>query len=118
MSDPNREIRAMILVALPFPPLPVCARRFEEGNVLGDGVVVTSHDILSHLIEAAAVMRTSKENNERRLKQQDVLRLLLKDLVQQRDPHDMRELYDIYCRNTRLHIASECCVFMRVFGLS
>ena len=117
MADNNRELRAMILCALPYPPLPVCARRFEDGNRLGDSAVATSHDIISHLIESAAVMASGRQNAERRLRQQEVLRLFLKDLVQQKDLNDLSELYEIYCKHTRNHVASEfflcfVCVFL------
>jgi hypothetical protein len=120
MADMNRELRAMILAALPYPPLPVCAKRFEEGNRLGDGVVVTSHDIISHLLEAAVLMSNAHKNAERRERQKEVLRCFLRDLVQQQDMNDLRELYDIYCRHTREHIASEflyCLSVFLIFGL-
>ena len=105
MSDPNRELQAMILCALPLPPLPVEVRRLEDGNLLGDRTVITSHDVLSQLLEAACVHRNSSADTVRQQRQVEVLRCLLMDLVKDGilavDP-----LYDVYCRHTLSHVAT------------
>ena len=67
--DQNREIRAMILASLPYPPLPVEAKRLEDDNKLGDVVVTTSHDILSHLLEAICVQGNASIHKNRQERQ-------------------------------------------------
>ena len=105
-GDSNREIRAMILAALPFPPLPVEAKRFEEdGKRLGDAVVITSHDILSNLLEQACARDAPATHKVRQTRQRDVLRsfirALCKDGMLKADA-----LYNVYCDHTRSHIAT------------
>jgi len=103
--DSNREIRAMILCALPYPPLPVVVRRFEDGNRLGEDTVCSSHDLISHLLEAACVRNQSNDNLQRQERQRGILREFLADLVKD-GPLDPPRLYEVYCRRTQQHIAT------------
>lgn len=103
--DVNREVRAMILCVLPFPPLPVQASRFEDGNVVGDNLVTTSHDILSHLLEEACVKRTSDENQRRSEQQLKVLEDFYMEM-QKASTLTAEELYGLYCTYTKRHIAT------------
>ena len=100
--DSNREMRAMILCLLPYPPLPVTGRRFEE-NKLGDSTVITSHDIISQLLEVACVKNQPGDNSRRKQRQEEVMEGLLSDLKGTTDP---AALYAIYCRRTAEHIAA------------
>ena len=93
----------MILCALPFPPVPVQAARFEDGNLLGAAQVVSSHDIISHLLEAACLFKDAKANAERRRRQTEVLRCLMMDLVKDGIVGGER-LYRLYCTHTAAHI--------------
>ena len=103
--DDNREIRAMILCSLPYPPLPVEARHFEDGNRLGETAVTTSHDILSHLLEVACVYKDAHADAERKSRQMEVFRCFLMDIVQN-GMVDTEKLYSIYCKRTAEHIAT------------
>jgi hypothetical protein len=106
--DSTQELRAMILAALPYPPLPVMLRRFEDGNRLGSDVLQTSHDILSNLLTEACAKYTVRENKERQLRQQSVLREFLAEIVKdglQAPP----QLYNTLCKYTQLHIATYLC---------
>ena len=96
----------MILCALPYPPIPVQARRFDtDENKLGDVTVITSHDILSNLLEAACVHRDGDADSKRRIRQMEVLRCLMMDLV--KDGMLSNEaLYQVYCKHTLAHIAT------------
>ena len=98
--DDNREIRAMILCSLPYPPLPVEARHFEDGNRLGETAVTTSHDILSHLLEVACVYKDAHADAERKSRQMEVFRCFLMDIVQN-GMVDTEKLYSIYCKRCR-----------------
>jgi hypothetical protein len=105
--DSNREIRAMILCALPYPPLPVAVRRFEDGNKLGDEVVCSSHDLISQLLEVACVRGRGDDNAERQERQRGILREFLADLVKD-GPLDPPRLFEVYCQRTHEHIATYC----------
>ncbi len=103
--DSTQELRAMILAALPYPPLPIMLRRFEDGNRLGSEVLQTSHDILSNLLTEACVKCTVKENVERQERQRTLLREFLAELVKdglQAPPQH----YQTLCKYTQLHIAT------------
>lgn len=103
--DQNREVRAMILASLPYPPLPVEAKRLEDGNKLGDVVVTTSHDIISHLLEAVCVQGDPKIHQNRQERQRNVLRAFLADLVKD-GIQGPEALYDTYRKHTVQHIAT------------
>lgn len=103
--DSNREIRAMILCALPYPPLPVSVRRFDEDNKLGDEAVCTSHDLISQLLEVACIRSTAEENSERQKRQRDILRAFVFDLVKDGPLHPPA-LFEVYCRRTHEHIGT------------
>ena len=103
--DQNREIRAMILASLPYPPLPVEAKRLEDDNKLGDVVVTTSHDILSHLLEAICVQGNASIHKNRQERQRQVLRMFLSDLVKD-GIQGPEALYRTYCKHTVAHIAT------------
>ena len=103
--DANQEVRAMILCVLPFPPLPVQAKRFEDGNRVGDALVITSHDILSHLLEEACVKRTPAENASRRIQQIAIMEDFIRDL-ENSTTFTPEQLYDLYCAYTRRHICT------------
>ncbi len=95
----------MILCALPYPPLPVAVRRFDEDNKLGEEAVCSSHDLISQLLEVACIRSTTAENTERQRWQREVLRGFLADLVKDGPLHPP-ELFELYCRRTREHIGT------------
>lgn len=101
--DSTAELRAMILAALPYPPLPVMLTRLEDGNVLGDEVLQTSHDVLSNLLLHACARCTIKENKERQSRQKNVLRSFINSISKD-GLQSMPELYQTYCWHTQKHI--------------
>ena len=103
LMDSNQELRAMILCALPYPPLPVSAKRFEEGNRLGDSTVISTHDIISQLLEAACVQKRLADNAQRMYRQMAVMDDLYTALNQVQDPSGV---YSVYCKYSAGHIAT------------
>lgn len=64
--DAMREVRAMIVAALPLPPLPIMVSRElagEEGAFAAS--CCSSHDLLAHLMNIACTCATEKQNSER-----------------------------------------------------
>lgn len=104
--DSTQEIRAMILAALPYPPLPVIVERLDEDNRVCEGVIQTSHDILANLLIHACAKRDKSQNAERKDKQTQVLRSLIDHMANRGQLQSIPELYDTYCHHTRLHVGT------------
>lgn len=66
--DTSAEIRAMLLVAFPCPPLPLVSQRVE-----GEEKVSSSHDALSFCIDATARINDPKRNHQREALQEKLV---------------------------------------------
>jgi hypothetical protein len=106
-EDPNREMRTMVLLALPYPPMPVLATRFEQddGRLLEDAVT-TSHTFIARALDEAMARNNQVENSERMLRQRACFRGLLQTMVAEGFACSPERLYLIYCRYTLDHIAT------------
>lgn len=109
-EDPNRELRAMVLVALPYPPLPVLASRVDrDDHRLQDDAStrLTSHALISHGLNEAIARNRPEENADRKNRQLDVFQRFLHAMategffMQSPEP-----LYQLYCRFTLEHIST------------
>ena len=58
-----REIRAMIMSALPCPPMPVMSSREVDGFC--EEQFCSSHDLLAHLMNVACTVSTQEQNQNR-----------------------------------------------------
>lgn len=107
-EDPNREMRTMILLALPYPPLPVLATRFEvdDGRLLDDAVTTTSHTFIARALDEAMARNDQAENSARKLRQQACFRSLLRTMAAEGFACSSERLYLIYCSHTIDHIAT------------
>lgn len=66
--DGMREIRAMVVAALPCPPMPVMASRELEGESSftdSAGACCSSHDLIAHLMNIACTCATERQNKVR-----------------------------------------------------
>jgi hypothetical protein len=107
MQDPNREMRTMVLLALPYPPLPVLATRFEsdDGRLLEDAVT-TSHTFIARGLDEAMARNDQGENCARKIRQQECFREMLHTMATDGFTCPPERLYLIYCRHTLQHIAT------------
>ena len=107
-EDPNREMRAMVLLTLPYPPIPVLAARVEldDGRLQPDDEVVTSHSFIAKGIEEAVVRNRPEENRARKTRQIDVFQRFLHAMATEGFFSDPERLYHLYCRFTLDHIAT------------
>ena len=107
MGDPNAEIRAMVLLTLPYPPLPVFATRLEQDDErLQDDTLITSHTLVARGLNEAVVRNDKRENKERRARQLEVFQTFLHAMATEGFYCDSERLYLIYCRFTLDHIAT------------
>jgi hypothetical protein len=80
--------------------------RVEDGSDrLGDGVLQTTHDILSNLLKQACVTHTVSENKERQRRQQEILREFLMAIAKD-GMQPPPELYRTLCEFSQRHIAT------------
>lgn len=104
--DSTQEVRAMILTALPLPPLPVIVEQLDEDNRVCGEKLQTSHDVLSNLLLHACAKNDSKQNAVRKERQQEILRSLVDHMCNRGQLQSAPELYETYCHHTRLHAAT------------
>jgi hypothetical protein len=93
--DNNADIRALILIAQPFPPLPILALRDNSEDYL----YMNSHDLQAHLLNIACTHNSQATLSYRQEKQTRIYDMFIRDIkTETRDVHD---LYEIYCKHTR-----------------
>ena len=69
-EDSLREIRTMIIAALPFPPLPVLVARLEQGDGrLHERGETTVHTLIARCLDECARRRDPAGDRERRMRQ-------------------------------------------------
>lgn len=61
--DGMREIRAMVMSALPCPPMPLMSSKEVDG--VCEDQCCSSHDLMAHLMNVACVVCTQKQNQAR-----------------------------------------------------
>jgi hypothetical protein len=107
-EDSDREIRTMILLTLPYPPLPLLAARIELDDArLQDDGVTTSHTLLAKALYDSTWRNDASANTERRARQQLVLHEFLRVMAEEGfATEDPDVLYRIYCAFTIKHLAT------------
>ena len=107
MVDSTREMRAMVLASLPYPPLPIEVERVEEDSMMASGGVdTTSHTLISQCLNSAMLRNNQESNERRRIKTQQILHEFLFALASEGFEGDCDVLYRIYCDFTRRHISA------------
>ena len=106
-EDPNRELRTMVLLTLPYPPLPVLATQLEkdDGRLHGDKLT-TSHAFIARALEEALVRDSIPENKKRKERQQDVFQRFLHTMAVEGFSCLPERLYQIYCQFTLEHLST------------
>jgi len=104
-EDPFREMRTMILLSMPYPPLPVIASKVEDGNgALGEKIVTTTHTFIARCLDAAAARNDKEANTARRKRQTEVFQRYLHALASYGFFEQPPGLYDLYCAFSREQI--------------
>lgn len=106
-DDPNAEIRAMVLLTLPYPPLPIYATRVElDDHRLQGDALITSHTLIARALNEAVMRNDPRENDERKARQLQNFQVFLHTMATEGFFCDPERLYLIYCRFTLEHIAT------------
>ena len=107
-EDPNREIRAMVLLSLPYPPLPVLVTRVDvdDGRLQEDDRVITSHTLIAQGLQDCMARNDHAVNLQRQKRQQTVMQSFLHAMATEGFFCSPDALYQLYCRSTLEHIAT------------
>jgi hypothetical protein len=105
------EIRSMILLSLPYPPLPVMAARIEadDGRIINtsDDAVTTTHNLIAKGMTECMTRDDARANAERRQRQTRVLQTFLYAMATEGfATTNPDRLYEIYCRFSIDHITT------------
>jgi hypothetical protein len=104
MGDPLREMRAMILLSLPFPPLPCGVDRVEDMQSTGEECVITTHTLIAKCLEDAALRADVGFNQRRKQRQIEVFQRFLHAMGTRGFEAEADELYHIYCEFSLAHL--------------
>lgn len=108
----SAEIRAMVLLSLPYPPLPVMAARIEADDARiidtgGAAGTTTTHTLIAKGMTECMTRDDPAANAERRQRQVRVLQTFLYAMASEGfATTDPDRLYEIYCRFSMDHIAT------------
>lgn len=104
--DSLREVRTMVLLSLPYPPMPVRVFATDplELSLQGEECETTSHTLLARCLNAAAERADGERNIRRKKRQTEVFQQFLLALATKGFDMDARELFTLYCDFTQRHI--------------
>jgi len=105
MGDGNAEMRTMVLLSLPYPPLPVLVSKTEDGKLSGEDVT-TSHSFVARGLDEAMARQDPAENRARKARQLEVFQRFLHAMATEGFFGTVERLYTIYCAFTLDHIAT------------
>lgn len=100
--DTLRETRAMVLLSLPYPPLPVRVSGVDplELSAPGEERQTTTHTLIARCLNEAVLKADPERNARRRERQTDVFRRFLYALATEGFDMDPPALYLLYSRFT------------------
>ena len=106
MGDSVAEMRTMILLSLPFPPLPIRVEKTDslEISARGEDRDTTSHTLIAKVLNDAAERNDQGANARRNKRQMEVFQRFLHALGGGGFDADAKGLFTLYCDYTRLHI--------------
>jgi len=107
-SDSLREIRTMVLLSLPYPPLPVYVRATDPLELSREGELTetTTHTLLARCLDAEVDRNDSARNQRRRQRQTEVFRRFLHDMAERGFDMEPPALYELYCEHSKQHLLS------------
>lgn len=103
--DGNREIRAMIMASLPFPPMPMMASRQmpdESSFVDAEWKCINSHDLIAHLMNVCCCH--CKNNDARKNRQIALQEEMFSRIERDADLSSIDSVYELMGEFTRRYI--------------
>jgi hypothetical protein len=96
----------MVLLSLPYPPLPVYVRSADplELSAQGELTETTTHTLLARCLNAEAERGDQERNARRRKRQTEVFRKFLQDLALRGFDMEPPELFEFYCEYSKQYI--------------
>lgn len=104
--DSLREIRTMVLLSLPYPPLPVYVRAVDalELSAQGELTETTTHTLLARCLNAEAERNDPERNARRKTRQSEVFQRFIQDMAVRGFDLEATELFDFYCDYSKQHL--------------
>ena len=104
--DSLREIRTMVLLSLPYPPLPVYVRSVDalELSAQGELTETTTHTLMARCLNAEAERNDPERNARRKKRQTEVFQGFIKDMGLRGFDMEAPELFELYCEHSKQHL--------------
>lgn len=104
--DSLRETRTMVLLSLPFPPLPVYVRAVDplELSAQGEMTETTTHTLLARCMDAEAERGDQERNARRRQRQTKAFQQFVQDLALRGFDMEAPELFEFYCEHSKNYL--------------
>jgi hypothetical protein len=104
--DSLRETRTMVLLSLPYPPLPVYVRTADplELSAQGELTETTTHCLLARCLNAEAERGDQERNARRRKRQTAVFQQFIQDLAVRGFDMDAPALFEFYCEHSKRYL--------------
>ena len=96
----------MVLLSLPFPPLPVYVRAVDalELSAQGEMTETTTHTLLARCMDAEAGRGDQERNARRRKRQTEAFQKFVQDLALRGFDMEPPELFEFYCEHSRTYL--------------
>ena len=106
MVDDLREMRTMVVMSLPYPPLPVRVESRDplELSAPGEDRTTTTHTLISRCLNEAVERNDAAANGRREKAQMFVFQKFMHALGCGGFDMKARALFELYCRSAREHI--------------
>lgn len=104
--DSLREIRTMVLLSLPYPPLPVYVRSADplELSAQGELTETTTHTLLARCLNAEAERNDPERNARRKKRQTEVFQAFIQDMALRGFYMEAPELFELYCEHSKHYL--------------
>ena len=96
----------MVLLSLPYPPLPVYVRSADplELSAQGELAETTTHTLMARCLNAEAERNDPERNARRKRRQTEVFQKFIQDMGVRGFDLEAPELFELYCEHSKNHL--------------